>query len=321
VFTVVELPGSREVWPALSKPLHETGWQTWVLRGRAQDRSSSAARMNTVKWASIVALLAAAGLWSHATPYEVVVKFIAAAGAMVVMFPALHARHYAVATVFAVLALLYNPGVMSAATVPGDLSRYRNFQLGADLPTVARQVGANPSQAKVIHRRPSVIQQLEWRPQSLGPSSRTETAKDVVFSFYDGKLYQIAINYDRYETEGLTADDLIDAISATYGIAAELNAPSKTAQGPYGDEEEVLARWQDSEYCFDLIRSSYGPSFKLVGVLKRLEEPARAAILEAARLDHEEAPQREVERIASEKETERVKLEKSRLVNKPRFRP
>src|SRR6516162_5145527 len=46
-------------------------------------------------------------------------------------------------------------GVISAATLPGDLSKYRNFELGTDLSTVAGQTGANPSQVKVIHSRPA----------------------------------------------------------------------------------------------------------------------------------------------------------------------
>lgn len=212
-------------------------------------------------------------------------------------------------------------GMMSAATLPGDLSKYRNFQLGMDLPTVAKQAGANASQVKVIHRRPALIQEVEWRTQPLGSSAQTEPAKEVVFSFYDGELFRIVINYDRYEIEGLTADDLVEAISATYGIAAKPTAPAKAAPGRYGDQEEVLAQWQNSQYRFDLIRSSYGPSFKLVGTLKRLDAPAQAAIIEAVRLDAKEAPQREAERIAREDETERAKLEKARHVNKPKFRP
>ena len=179
----------------------------------------------------------------------------------------------------------------------------------------------DPSQAKVIHRRPALIQDLEWRPQSLGWSSKTESVEKVVFSFYDGELFRIVVNYDRYRTEGLTTDDIVEAISATYGMAAKPPALAKAAQGPYGDQEEVLARWEDPQYRFDLIRSSYGPSFRLIGVLKRLEAPAQAAIMEATRLDEQEAPQRDAERIAREEETERVKLEKARLVNKPKFRP
>ncbi len=212
-------------------------------------------------------------------------------------------------------------GVLSAGTLAGDLSRYRGFQLGTDLPTVAKQTGASPSHAKVVHRRPALIQELEWRPQPLGPSTKTEPAKEVVFSFYQGELFRIVVSYDRYETEGLTADDLVEAISAAYGVAEKPTAPANAAQGHYGDQEEIVARWQDPQYRFDLIRSSYGPSFRLIGVLKRLEAPAQAAILEATRLDDQEAPQRDAARIAGEEEATRAKLEKARLVNKPNFRP
>ena len=66
-------------------------------------------RIKAVKWITAATLLIAVGLWSHLTPYEVLVRFIVALGATVVMFHAFHARHYAIATVFGALALLYNP--------------------------------------------------------------------------------------------------------------------------------------------------------------------------------------------------------------------
>ena len=49
--------------------------------------------------------------------------------------------------------------------------------------------------------------------------------------------------------------------------------------------------------------------------------PAQAATLEAKRLDDQEAPQREAARLASEEVAAKTKLEKARLVNKPKFRP
>jgi len=211
-------------------------------------------------------------------------------------------------------------GMMSVAALAEDLSKYRNFQLGTDLATVAKQADSNPSQAKVTHSRPALIQELEWSPQPLGSTAQAEPAKDVVFSFYNGELYQIVINYDRYATEGLTVGDLVDAISSAYGASAKPAGLAKSTPGRYGDPEEVLAQWQDSQYRFELIRSSYGPSFQLVGVLKRLDAPAQAAIVESRRLDDKEAPQRDAERIAAENETERAKLDKARLLNKPKFR-
>ncbi len=212
-------------------------------------------------------------------------------------------------------------GMMSVAASAEDLSRYRSFQLGTDLPAVAKQVGVSPSQVKTIHSRPALIQDLAWRPQPLGPSSRMESVQEVVFSFYDGKLFRIAVQYDRYETEGLTAADFTDALSTTYGIAEKPVPPANALQARYSDQDQIVARWRDSQFRFDLIRSSYGPTFRLIGVLKGLEAPALIAIAEAERLDVQEAPQRDAARMADEKAGEQVRLDRSRLVNKPNFRP
>jgi hypothetical protein len=119
----VESEGSKSAWvPPAARPLDEAVWQAWVAKGRSHDRRSSAARIKAVKWASIAGLLAAAGLGSHLAPFEVVVRFLVAASAMVVMFQALQGRYYAVAAVFGALAVFYNP-VVAAFTFSGDWQR------------------------------------------------------------------------------------------------------------------------------------------------------------------------------------------------------
>lgn len=212
-------------------------------------------------------------------------------------------------------------GVISAAAAAGDLSNYRGFRFGADLAAVGRQADADVSQAKLIHSRPAVMQELEWRPQRLGAGHQDESTADVVFSFYNGGLYRIAISYDRFKTEGMTVEDIIEAVSTMYGPAQKLTPPLKAGSGRYGDEDEVVARWQDSQYSFDLIRTSYGPSFRLVGVIKSLDVQAQAAVAEAKRLDELDAPQREAARAAKEETAVKAKLEKTRLANKARFQP
>ncbi len=189
-----------------------------------------------------------------------------------------------------------------------------------DLAAVAKQTGASPTEAKIIHSRPALIQELAWRPQPLGWSSQTEPAQEVIFSFYGGELFQITVFYDRKETEGLTNDDIVTALSATYGVGVKPPPPLKAVEAAYGEQEEVLGRWQDPQYRFDLIRSSYGPSFRLIGMLTDVEAQARAAGLESKRLDDKEAPQLDADRLASEAEAAKVKEEKARLVNKPNFR-
>lgn len=202
-----------------------------------------------------------------------------------------------------------------------DLSKYRDFQLGADLPTVAKLTGASLSQAKLIQSRPALVQELDWSPRSLGSSPKAESVEGVIFSFYNGALFRIAVKYDRYATEGLTTEDFVDAISAMYGPAAKLPPPVKPEKESYGDQEETVARWEDPQYRFDLLRGSYGPTYTLVGILKSLEATVQAANAEAKRLDDLEAPQREAARVAAEQNAKAATLEKARLVNKAKFRP
>lgn len=216
-------------------------------------------------------------------------------------------------------------GVLSGTLMfGGDLSTYRSFKIGMDLPTVARMARTTASQAKTIHQRPALIQEIEWRPGLFGGSSQDETAKEVLFSFYNGELFQIVVNYDRYKTEGMNSDDLIEAISATYGTATgrvpTTKAPSPEAYGG-SDRAETIARWEDAECSVRLVRSDYGPSFGLILVSNRVDPLARAAIVKATGLDLQEAPQREAERLKKHAEDERATQVKARLANKPNFRP
>jgi hypothetical protein len=102
-----ELSDVRE--PSLSKRVDETGWQGWMEKGRTRDRRNSPALFTAVKWVSLAGLLVIAGLWSHLTRYDVVARFVVAAGAIVLILHAIHAGHYVLAAVFGMLALLYNP--------------------------------------------------------------------------------------------------------------------------------------------------------------------------------------------------------------------
>jgi len=209
---------------------------------------------------------------------------------------------------------------LQAAGPTNDLSQYRGFHFGTGLPAIARQAEVDLAQVKVVHTRPVLMQEFDWRPRNRGTGSQTEAAKSVIFSFYAGELFRIEVDYDRYETEGMTTDDLVEAVSATYGIATRPDVSAKVAKS-YGDSEETLAQWQGPEYRFELVRQSYGPSFKLVGISKKLEAPAKAAELDAKRLDDQEAPQRDAARRASEAEAAKTKLDSARLVNKSKFRP
>jgi hypothetical protein len=205
---------------------------------------------------------------------------------------------------------------LASTLYASDLSKYREFQLESDLPGVAAQAGMNPGEAKVIHQRPAEIQELSWR------GLPADSVKGIVFSFYNGALFRMAVDYDRYNTAGLTAQDMIEAISATYGTAVDPSAEI-TAASIYGGDEsvKVIARWEDSKWSFNLVRFRYEPSFTLIAFSKQLQGEAQAAVDEAVRLDRQEAPQREIERRDKEVEERRLEQEKARLANRPDFRP
>jgi hypothetical protein len=206
--------------------------------------------------------------------------------------------------------------IASPLLCAGDLSRYREFELDSNLLEIARQAGKKPEEAKIIHERPALIQELSWRAGS------NDTVKEILFSFYDGELFRMIVDYNRYTTEGLTAQDVIEATSVIYGEALRPTAEI-TLSSIYGRNEtvEVIARWEDADWSFNLVRLEYQPSFTLAVLSKRLDGLARAAIDEAIQLDIQEAPQRAIDQKKREDMAKAAEREKARLLNKPRFRP
>ena len=220
--------------------------------------------------------------------------------------------------------LLYPRGpVLATPTDAHDFSRYREVQFGMDLAAVAKLTDMESSKAKALHQRPAVIQELKWLPElSLSSPPQTDPVRDILFSFYNDELFRIVVSYDRYRTEGMTTEDVIEAVSTKYGAATRPAAEiSFSSSHVYNDSEVVLARWEDSQYSFNLFRSSYQPTFGMVAFSKRLDTLARAAIVEAIRLDEQEAPQREIERQKKADDENRAAQQKARVANKPNFRP
>jgi hypothetical protein len=205
-----------------------------------------------------------------------------------------------------------------------DFTKYRDFQLGMNLDATVKLAHMELSEAKLIHQRPALIQELEWQPHfALASMPEADPLKEILFSFYNGQLFRMMIVYDHYKTDGMTPEDMIEAISAKYGLASRpvkqvLLFPSFEI---YNDSEKVLACWEDATHSFNLFRSSSTPSYGVLAYSKRLDTLARSAINEANRLDKLEAPQREIDSQKKEDEDERAAQEKARPESKANFRP
>jgi len=203
------------------------------------------------------------------------------------------------------------------------LSQYRNFELGTDLASVSTLAGVASSGAKLLHQRPAVLQDLEWRPtRSMAGSTAdsTDAIRLVLFSFYNDQLFRVVVDYGRERTEGMTNADMIEAVSALYGTPLGRTSRPIGQAAPRLEAESgsALARWGDAEHAVGLYQtSSYGSAFRLIVTETRLDDLARKAETQALRLDEQEAPRREVAR----QQKERADAAKARASNKDVFRP
>ena len=215
------------------------------------------------------------------------------------------------------VALLVIAPMLDAQTV--DLSKYRDFSMGASLTNVLSRTGQKLDEVTPVSARPAFLQQLTWWPANLpGTPSRKDPVEHIVFSFCNDALYKIAVTYDRASTEGLTTEDMIKSLSTKYGSPASVTP--QIVQNPndrYAVRLEPAAVWEDAQYAFSLVRSSFSEEFELIVTSKRLNAEAETALVEAAKLDEQERPQRDAER--QKKET--TDLELTRLKNQKSFRP
>ena len=204
--------------------------------------------------------------------------------------------------------------LLSAPVIHGqDFSKYRNFSFGTSLASVSKQIDRQPIQAEVIHQQPALIQELTWYPpQPFGSSRPAEPVDKILFSFCNGELYRMLVFYDSSAIKGLTDEDMIRAVSAKYGTAtkpvADVNFPTNPS---YRATEKVVARWEDSQYSFNLFRSSASNTFAIVMFDKRMDAQAGVSIAESVQLEQQEAPLKEAARVKNENDALEVERQKN----------
>ncbi|MGA2711627.1 MAG: hypothetical protein ABSG41_00850 [Bryobacteraceae bacterium] len=222
------------------------------------------------------------------------------------------------ALIFPILSTVFGASLFAAT----DLSTYRGMQFGMDLAVAAKQADMKPADAKVVHERPDLIQEIDWQPRaSLAPDPvKADPVRDALLSFFNGQLFRIVVMYDSHKIEGMSADDMIDAISVTYGVATRPEA-AISFHSNFAEVARVVARWEGPEYSCDLVRTGDQASFAMVLYSKPLAGLAEASTIRAVRLEAQEAPQREIEKQKKREDAERLVLENARSVNRPNFQP
>jgi hypothetical protein len=221
-----------------------------------------------------------------------------------------------------VAVLVFGALLSNGPAVAQNLARYRSFQLGSTLATVAEATNLGPSDARVIHGPPALVQELDWRPHYQSPSDRL--SKDpvlaVTLTFYDDRLFSIDVLYDASRTDGLTNEDVIEALSATYGVAVAPPRPEAKPRIFQGSRKDAvtIARWADANTTVTLSRGVFPGVFRLVVLSKALNALAGASTEER---DSDEALQREDDRRRQDIADAIADQDRARRRNKATFRP
>ena len=207
-----------------------------------------------------------------------------------------------------------------------DFGRYRDFELGSTVTAVRTATGAAASDLKVIHQRPTLIQELTWRPKYAlrgAAAPDVQSVERMVFAFHEDRLFRVTIDYDQAQTAGLVDADMIEAVSAIYGSPLLSSVtPPPPATSAYGDPGTLIAQWGSVDDSVKLYRwASYATRFRMIVTAEPISVLARKDAAQALLLDASEAPQREAAREMKDAEDRRAAEEKARSANKATFRP
>jgi len=214
--------------------------------------------------------------------------------------------------------------VLAVSTVSSaELSRYREFELGTSVATVTA-VTQNAARVRIVHSRPALIQQLEWRPRYMAgaPQADRDSIGEVVFSFVDDQLFQMSIAYAQDRTSGLTDQDMVGSLTAVYGAPSSPAPRTRTTSSLLAlDTPVVIAEWRHADTTVALQRREYSESFFLVITSLPLDIIARKAQATAVAMDQSEAPAREAALLKKRAADEKVAAETTRSANKKVFQP
>ncbi|HET7206687.1 MAG TPA: hypothetical protein VFI95_08910 [Terriglobales bacterium] len=218
------------------------------------------------------------------------------------------------------LILILGVLLLTSTTIQAqDYSNYRGFSLGTALAKVLKQTDQKLADVNVSHDGPSPIQEVTWWPLNIpGTIYHSDSVEQILFSFHDGKLYKMSVTYDHGSTEGLTSTDMVKSISTQYGPATSVApAVDPASKENYDAKGKLVASWEDAQYSFNLVRSSFTDRFGLVIYSKQANAEAELAIAEALLLEKQNGPKR-----AAELEKKQVDdLEVARRKNQKTFRP
>jgi hypothetical protein len=174
---------------------------------------------------------------------------------------------------------------------------------------------------KALHEGSPIVQQLTWRPQRFTGRTLAEAdpIAEMVLTFHASHLALITVIYDRDQTQGLTDEDMLDALSAVYGAPRLLATPTRPSDAP-PPARRPIGRWDDADAVLILWRehpNRVGLTITAIASDVALQD----ALAEGVRRQAIDAPGREMARRSADAAAIQARDAKVRLDNKAKFKP
>lgn len=202
---------------------------------------------------------------------------------------------------------------------------YRGVGLGDPVSAVVSHFKMTLDQVTTVHEPPTLVQRLNWRPRRFvpDPTVALPSLDEMEFTFHRDRLVRIVVTYDVERTEGLTDADLREAFTSTYGTPALVATARPVTDGiaEMPAPPVVVGQWGDDATLVLVSRLLY-PRRVVLTIASIADERAMdAAVAEAARLDAQGAPAREIAQRALDAELRQAQSDKARRKNKVAFTP
>ena len=212
-----------------------------------------------------------------------------------------------------------------AAAAEPVFATYRGVGLGDPVSAVVSHFKMTPDQVLTVHEPPTLVQRLNWRPRRFvpDPTVALPSLDEIEFTFHRDRLVRIVVTYDFERTEGLTDADLREAFTSTYGPPALVSTDRPVTAGiaEMPAPPVVVGQWGDGDTLVLVSRLLYPRRVVLTIASIAEERVMDAAVAEAARLDAQGAPAREIAQRAIDAELRQTQSDKARRRNKVAFTP
>ena len=202
------------------------------------------------------------------------------------------------------------------------LAEYRGVTLGQSVPVVVAALRAQAADVKVISDRPSLVQELTWRPDRFlsGQIAAPDSLGEMILTFHENRLVRIVATYDRERTAGMTEADFQEVMSAAYGPSALLSNAAWANPQP-APQRKAIGRWEDRDTLVILWSERYPERTGLVISALPGDALMQVAMAAGRRAEADEAPAREAALRVSNAAALKARNEKIRLENKAAFKP